>query len=161
MKSRILVSITAIIFHWSLAGQKAIYYIDDNFQTITKDYFNSKKNDFDHLDLTLDHDTAFFNVLVKRDIRLKLKPEQYNEIITDLKSYSGQDIKKNSILVIEYYPGRDRCNSSGKPCLKCQNEFVNKLLTIPNLNHFYIHSSNDSNLKKIKDFIKTPTPFRI
>lgn len=84
-------------------------YFDENYQPISQEVFDQKK--WDHGLLDLEGDSINHMILVHRVNRGTIEDRLALDSVLFLAT--KQEIDPHKPLVIIYYPGKDRCNSSG------------------------------------------------
>lgn len=128
----------------TLFGQKNEIYVNDNLEIITVDEFNKIESLESFINLKFDVDTAFVNVKVKRLIKKKISIALLDSIKSNL-SFKKDYFSKDDIIIINYYPGMDYCNSSGHKSnsyisAKYQN-YERRINRVNNVKQFFVFTS--------------------
>jgi hypothetical protein len=100
------------IFHSTVfTAQNKIIYLDDDLNEITAEVYN-KSNDNNYFLEIVDHNTLF-KIKVERFKAGKLSKTEHLNLKKELSELSGRTISDKSKIIINYYHGKDECNSSG------------------------------------------------
>ncbi len=130
----------------SLYAQKERYYFDDNFNPIgMKDFFNKENLNYEFLKLEIEIDTAIIYKIEKRELKGKLNKENHLLILNYIKKIINKEVDSSKTILINYYPGKDKCNSTGGKSyvLNLHQEYVKKLKSYKNVNQYFIYKSKD------------------
>lgn len=149
----ILLTITNISF---VFAQKKEVYVNDNLEYISKKEYDGNKGG-DYMNLKFDADSVYLNISVKRIKKGKITPDQLTAIKANLSS-DAMHFVKDDIIVIDYYPGKDACNSSGDKEMTRKNyqEYLKKFKKNQNIKQFFVYKSPEGtaaygNINWIKD----------
>ena len=119
-----------LIVNLVVSQKKEISYYNKNNKEISKRKFynlkalNYKKDVYDRtIDLYFENDSIFICKLVKRRNYGKLSSRTYSAILNNI---NADTISKNDLLVITFYPGKDRCNDTGKIPEMTTWDFIDK-----------------------------------
>ena len=130
-------------------GQKKEIYANDDLIEITKSEFNKEKNPHESYNMRFDLDTLIVNVKVQRVKKGKISKIKLDSIRNELSEVSDKNIPKNNILIINYYHGLDRCNSSGDKSYvrgKYKN-YLRKIKKLKNVNQFFMYKSPEGTVE--------------
>lgn len=136
--------LTIIIFNCTiLFGQKKDIYINDDLYNIGKSNFYKKSNNYKYYNLRFELDTLIVNVKVERIKKGKISKEQLNSIKKELIKDGNQILFENDIIIINYYPGKDKCNSGGNKSLvrKDYRLFLRRLKKLENVKQFFVYKT--------------------
>lgn len=112
MKKILLISFLGIILFACSSlniGKNKMRYFDENNMELSKSKFKRIRSTNEFLDVP--GDSINHKKLVEREEHGKIKNRALLESI--LEKEINQEINSNKPIVIIYYPGKDRCNSSG------------------------------------------------
>ncbi|HBH47809.1 MAG TPA: hypothetical protein DDX98_04180 [Bacteroidales bacterium] len=125
--------------------EKKIKYLNENYQEIDKDEFLNGKSSKQYLDLYFESDTLIQCLLVRRKPIGRLNESQFNELKENL---SIKDKIEDDLIVIIYYPGKDRCNGMERYSTWniFDRDYLKKLKKISDISHHWIYK-DDENLK--------------
>lgn len=144
---KILLIIFLFCAYSSFSQQKQALYLNENNQSISKKEYRKGENDnstFLHIQHETDSSLEFR--IIRRENRGKLSRENLVLIRTSLEESAQVRIDTNQILVIDYYPGKDRCNSSSDQTptylRKHYREYIKELYGIAPLQQFNIYSDS-------------------
>lgn len=158
MKTKLLILILGFITV-STFGQKKEIYLNDDLVEITQADFKKTDIQYQFYNLRFELDTLIANVKVQRIRKGKISNEMLDSIKSELSTISGDSIPKNNFIVINYYHGLDRCNSSGdKSYVRAKyKRFLKKIKKNGNVSQFFMYKSPEGTkeyakqLKWIKD----------
>lgn len=124
-------------------GQVKEIYLNDDLNEISLLDFNNLKDPYKNFDVRFDMDTLIINVKVQRISKGQIAPSKLDSIRNELSSLSGRSIPKNDVLIINYYPGLDWCNSTGDKSLTRVNykSFLKKLNKTEDASQFFVYKS--------------------
>jgi hypothetical protein len=88
-------------------------YYDDNNVAISQDVYLRKLKSAKKFDLTVTQGNVIVHNMVDREEHGTLPVPFMRVLRADLKASTGKTIDSTHLLVIEYYPGPDPCNTSG------------------------------------------------
>ena len=114
---------------FSASAQQKINYCDENLKPITKEYYAKMSKNVDFLSIQHQVDSTVYTILVQRDQSGTIPLDSLKLLRKDLEMSTQTSINEQQTLVIEYYPGSDRCNSSGAGnylMRKSDNDFKKK-----------------------------------
>ncbi len=142
MKTKLLTLILGLITVSTFAQKKEIYLNDDLIE-ITQSDFKKTDEQYKFYNLQFELDTLIANVKVQRIRKGKIASELLNLIKSEISTISGDTIPKNNFIVINYYHGLDKCNSSGdKSFVRAKyKRFLKKLKKAENISQFFIYKS--------------------
>lgn len=129
-----------LLFATKSAAQNTQIYLDDNLNKISKKEFEKplRKNEYA---TNFKLDTAEVNIRVNRFSSGKLSVEEF-KLIKDLLSEQSQiTISEKDVVIINYYPGKDECNSTGNLELvkKKYQDYISKIAEKKNIKQFFIY----------------------
>jgi hypothetical protein len=141
MKYKLLILFFGLITYSSLGQTKEIY-LNDELINITESEFK-KATEEGTFNMKYDLDTLIINVKVLRIKKGKITKQKLDSIRTYLSNSSDKEINENNTLIINYFPGIDRCNSgSGNPILrKKYSRYLQKINNIENVSQFFVYKS--------------------
>ena len=142
MKHLILILIIGLIHTLSFSQAKEIY-LNDDLIDISKAEFDKKTDRQLYFDLRFESDTLIVNVKVDRFKKGTISKTQLDAIRTQLSAARHQKIKEHTILVINYYPGLDRCNSTGLKYYRNEHyeRYIKRIKRFKNVNQFFVYKS--------------------
>lgn len=145
MRKRFFILITLFIANYGFSQEKKLFFYNENVEEITKDEFYKQRNYQKNLDLYFENDTLINCVLIQRKNYGQLSEEDFKKLKNSLSSNTNLD---GELIVIVYYPGKDRCNGMERISTWniFDNDYLRKLRKINSYNHFWIYK-NDENLK--------------
>lgn len=130
------------------AQRKRAYYFDENNQPISARQYRLYEEDteeiLDYMYLDFETDTGRVFVQVRRALHGDLHPDSLRLIRQDLEEAARVNIDSTHILVLNYYPGQDECNSSGTKDRRWIKTFhrayLKKLYSLAPLDQFSVYS---------------------
>ena len=129
------------------AQKKKVYYQDENGNNIDSQAYSKDKNDPAYFHLKFDLDSARVFVKVTRKHSGTMNLDSLNLIKKDLEKVSNASIDPAHIIVIDYYPGKDKCNSSGTTDTELiqneQNDYLKKLHRLAPVSQFFIYNEKE------------------
>lgn len=126
----------------SNAQDKKTYYFDEDSNQMNRSEFLKTNNGSNYFYQTFDIDTAYLSISFKRKNHRKLKSDQLKELVSTLEQVSKRDIKDSEFIVINYYPGKDRCNSGKTQSSKnFTSAYLKQLNKIAPVSQFWIYKS--------------------
>lgn len=145
MRKRFFILTTLFIANYGFSQEKKLFFYNENIEEITKDEFYKQRNYQKNLDLYFENDTLINCVLIQRKNYGQLSEEDFKKLKNSLSSNTNLD---GELIVIVYYPGKDRCNGMERISTWniFDNDYLRKLRKINSYNHFWIYK-NDENLK--------------
>lgn len=166
---RIVLSLVFILItnYVSTQVEKPVHYQDENKDFISKEVFlkklRNRKDSINYFPINFVTDSSYIQRLVKRKNygrlnELKLK-ELYQSISTD------KTIPTEKYTIIQYHPGKDRCNDGQMRANRYEKHYLKKLKKTFNYKHFWIHkidgtmNFNQRNIDWITDINKTVERF--
>lgn len=125
--------------------EKKVVFLNENHQEIDKIKFVNGKYSKKYLDLYFESDTLIKCLLVKRISMGRLNKNQLKELKESLTIKDGIDDK---LIVIIYYPGKDKCNGMERYSNWniFDRNYLKKLNKISDISHHWIYK-DDENLK--------------
>lgn len=101
-----------LFFSIASFGQE-IHFFDVHGNRITKEQFERQRDNRVNLGLSFQKGKITETRLVVRTNTGVISPEVRNAILLNLQQVSGKIIDKSEMIIINYYQGKDKCNSSG------------------------------------------------
>ncbi len=98
---------------FSFSQKKDYYYNEFGAEITKKEYKKRGRSRTDFLFLSYDIDTAYVNIIEKRKVIGRVHPDTLATIKRNIEVSIGEALPPHSYLIINYYPGMDRCNASG------------------------------------------------
>lgn len=135
MKNYILYLV--LLFTIKSGAQKSTIYLDDSLNVISKLEFKKPLKQYESI-TSIVFDSVKAKVKFNKTYEGKLSDEEHKHLKEELISGSNIAILNDDIIVINYYPGKDKCNSSGN------RDFVK--------NRYQDYNSQISKLKYVKQF---------
>lgn len=132
-------------FYLAQTQSKPINYYNYELENIPKTEFDRAIRVKNYRYNRYDLDDQVANILYQNKTTGKLESEEFSQ----LKNYLGKiEPLKNDILIIIYYPGKDRCNrgQSSSTWNIFDNDFIRKVNKISTTHVFWIYK-NDEDLK--------------
>lgn len=132
-----------------VSSQKKEFYVDDNFNEISKKEF-LKKNDKMSYSWSVDQDSTIYNIRVKRIVAGKLNEDQLNSVKKILNIQ--QNFNKN--ITINYYQGLDVCNKNSDQndyVISDLKEYIKKFKKI-NSSLFLVYSDEEGLRNRLQKF---------
>ena len=132
-----------------VSSQKKEFYVDDNFNEISKREF-LKKNDKMSYSWSVDQDSTIYNIRVKRIVAGKLNEDQLNSVKKILNIQ--QNFNKN--ITINYYQGLDGCNKNSDQndyVISDLKEYIKKFKKI-NSSLFLVYSDEEGLRNRLQKF---------
>ncbi len=129
-------------------GQTKEIYLNDNLKNISKSEFNETTKEHTY-NLKFDLDTLIVNVKVLRVKKGKISTQKLDSIKANLSESSGKEINENSIIIINYFPGLDKCNSgSGSSFLREKySRYLRKINKNENVSQFFVYKTIEGTKK--------------
>ena len=117
-------------------------YLNDDLVKISEAEFE-KNEPFQFYYLSFDLDTLIANVKVQRIEKGNITLTKLDSIKREISISANQNISPNDILIINYYPGPDRCRASAeKSYVRARYEkFSKKVEQLENVRQFFIYKS--------------------
>ena len=142
MKTKLFTLILGLITI-STFGQKKEMYLNDDLVEITQTDFKKADVPYKFYNLRFELDSLIANVKVQRIRKGKITNELLDSIKSELLTISGDSIPKNNFIIINYYHGLDRCNSSGdKSYVRAKyKRFLKKINKTKNISQFFMYKS--------------------
>ena len=140
---RIFLIIVIGLIHMSSFGQAREIYVNDDLINISKAEFDEKTDEQLYFDIRLESDTLIINVKVDRFKKGRITKTQHDAIRRELSAARHQKIDEQTIVVINYYPGLDRCNSTGLSHYRKESyeRYIKKIKRFKNVNQFFVYKS--------------------
>ena len=123
-------------------GQTKEIFLNDDLDSISEKEFNKKTRGRTY-NLKFNLDTLIVNVKVLRVRKGKISYEVLKSIKANLSEASGTEIDEKNILVINYYPGLDICNSgAGSASLRQKfSRYLRKINSFENVSQFFVYKT--------------------
>ena len=133
-----------IFISCSTFGQRKVY-LNDNLIEISKKEFDLIVKHHGNYNLEFDLDTIVAKVAVKRIKKGKISLEKLDFITEELSKNSIIKIPKNGLIIINYYPGKDNCNSTGNIefVRKKYLNYSDRISRLENINQFFVFKSKE------------------
>jgi hypothetical protein len=141
-------------------SQKKNYYFDINSNRITQnEYKKINDNPVEYLKVKVVSDTAKIYTIEKRELMGSLNNDSYDELFLYLNSISEKKVDSSKTIIINYYPGFDKCNqTSGKDYVNnLQIFFLNQINSNGKVEYYFICKSfegiefYDQSIKRLMD----------
>ena len=139
-------------------GQKKEIYLNDNLEYITKIEFDKNTFNDGYLKLKYDVDSVFVNISVKREVKGKISTSLLDTIKSNLSTDENYFVD-NKYIVINYYPGRDNCNTTGNKVyvIEKYENFLRKIKRNKQIKQFFVYKDIEGtesygNINWIKDY---------
>ena len=145
MKFKFILFLLVFSFHLSYS-QKKKYYLDQYSKQITKREFNNFDNiPYEYIRIAYENDTAKVNKIEIREVKGKLDKNTHNAIIQFLARKDAKVVDDSKTIIINYYPGRDQCNSTGNPyyVIDLYKNFLAEIKFDRNVNQYFFYNSSD------------------
>ncbi|RZJ73899.1 hypothetical protein [Flavobacterium sp.] len=137
-KALILLLISTSVF-----AQKK-YYFDLEGKPMKPGKFENSRNYREYIKSESRSDTATIFRLEERFVEGSLSASQHAKIVGSLRLQSGDSLRAKTI-VIDYYPGKDACNSSGGGADDSYwIPYLTDLKKFPSVKQFFIHTPDES-----------------
>lgn len=121
---------------------KKIYYLNENLSPITQNFFWKGQNGGDYFHLKYELDTAILYIKVAQKHQGEIFIDSLNLLKEDLEISADLKIDPKQLIVINFYPGIDPCNSSGttnRGWIKNKHEkYLKELHSMAQVSQFYI-----------------------
>src|SRR5690606_11792057 len=135
------------------------FYLNDDLSEISQFEFNKKNDFYKYYSLQFETDSLITNIKVQRVKKGKISNEKLDSIKSELFKLSNQKIPDSNLIIINYYPGLDRCNSSGNKSMVRANykRFLKNLKKFEGVSQFFVYKFPEGkeeygeNLTWIKD----------
>lgn len=138
-----LFTLVLIFLTTLMHAQSKEIYLNDDLLKISKAEFNNTHDQDKFFDLRFELDALVVIVKVQKIRKGKISNELFNTIKSELKTLSGDTISNDNIIVINYFHGVDKCNSSAnKSYVRASyKRFLKKIRTMKNVNQFFMYKS--------------------
>lgn len=126
--------------------EKQFIYFNESYQEINEKEFLKGRSSREFLSLYFENDSLIQCLLIRRKKIGKLNKNHFSQLKEIL---SINDIVKNHLIVVIYYPGKDRCNDTKKRYSGWNifdRDYLKQLNRINDISHHWIYK-NDKNLK--------------
>lgn len=142
MKTKLFTLIFGLLTISTFAQKKEIY-LNDDLVEITQADFKKTDEPYKFYNLRFELDTLITNVKVQRIRKGRVSNELLNLIKSELSTISGDSIQSDNFIVINYYHGLDRCNSTGdKSYVRGKyKKFLEKIKKMKNVSQFFMYKS--------------------
>ena len=140
---QLLLILTISVIHTCSYGQIKSIYLNDDLIEISKADFERKTDPKLYFDLRFESDTLIAHVKVDRYKKGRISKIQLDAIQKELSTARQQKIEEHTILVINYYPGSDRCNSTSLKGYRNEQyeRYIKKIKKFKNVNQFFVYKS--------------------
>ncbi|WP_339889944.1 hypothetical protein [uncultured Flavobacterium sp.] len=134
-------------------GQKNDIYVNEDLEVISKEEFN--KNHFTegylYLKYETEIDSVFANINVQREKKGKISSDLLDSIKLSL-STEVNYFSENEFIVINYYPGKDACNSFGKRDMTIDRyrDYLRKIRKNKKAKQFFVCKSSEGTERYLK-----------
>lgn len=129
------------------AQNKKTYFLKEDLTQTSEKAFWKDKDAPGLLHLKYYADTADFYVKVTREHTGILSKDSLNLLKKDLEQSAGASIDPGNMIVIDFYPGKDACNSGGTTdravMKKYHDEYLKKLHSLAPISQFYIYGQKE------------------
>lgn len=127
-----------------LSQEKKVVYLNEFNQEISENEFKEGRSAKGILDLYFENDSLVKGLLVRKKSIGKLNENKFNKL---KKSLSIENKINDGLIVIIYYPGKDRCNDvkNYSTWNIFDKDYLKRLKRISNVSHHWIYK-NDENL---------------
>ena len=130
----------------SAYSQKPIYYFDENDIEISeKIYLEKYRNREDSIyyhSISLENDTCFVQKLVNKEPKGRLSKKAFDVLISSLNKSNPKP--KAKYTVIQYYPGKDRCNGGKFYGNRFDKGYLRKLKKEFSFNNYWVYKFDES-----------------
>ena len=135
----------ATLFGLTAVAQNERYY-DEQGQSISKSKFTAFSNYKNFVKSELRNDSLTIFRLEPRLAEGVLTIIQHSEILTNLEAQSGISLTGKTI-VIDYYPGKDKCNSRGSSTIRDNKwkSYLEALKERPQVRQFFVYAVANEN----------------
>ena len=142
-----LIIIISIFYSTIFNAQNKIIYLDDDLNEIKAKAY-AKSNDNNYF-LEIEDNDTLFKIKIKHFKAGKLSKTEHLNLKEELSKLSGQTISDKSKIIINYYHGKDKCNSSGNPKLAGERfiSFSEKVNNKRNTVQLFMYKSSEDLLK--------------
>lgn len=117
-------------------------FVNDDLEKITEKKYDASLENGDYR-ISYDLDTLTLNVRVTRTTQGQLSLESYKLIRSTLEKASGEKIQDGNTIVIDYFPGIDRCNTASKPkdpqIIYYREQYLEEISKIKQVNQFNVY----------------------
>ena len=141
MKNIVLLFLIGFLTIKSYSQKKEIY-LNDDLESISESEFKEKKEPFSY-NIKYDLDTIIVNVKALRIKKGLISKQKLDSIKNNISKVSGKTIKESDMIVINYYPGLDNCNSSySNPFLREKySQYLKEIKKNENVSQFFIYKT--------------------
>lgn len=132
-----------LFLSFKISAQKnKIIYVNEQKQEIDKLEFQKLKKTDEYWDIYFQQDSLDIYLLVKRNTKGKISKNQLNQLKENL---SIKEITTNTIIVIIYYPGKDKCNATKKTSSWniFDKNYLKKLNKISKISHHWVYKDSE------------------
>lgn len=129
-------------FLYNSFGQTKEIYLNDDLKNISESEFNETTKDFTY-NLKFDLDTLIVNVKVLSVKKGEISKQKLDSIKANLSESSKKEINESDIIVINYFPGLDRCNSgAGSSFLREKySRYLRKINKNEDVSQFFVYKT--------------------
>lgn len=141
MKYFVLI-VSICVFNTAFSQKKKKIFLDINENKITAKEFYKAIDYSKNLELSFQTDSTQTMVLVPREVSGVLPKSVFNT----LKSNLTEQVINNELIIIMYYPGKDRCNATKTESKwnAFDNDYPKKLNKITAYKQFWVYKSYDN-----------------
>ena len=126
-------------------SQKKKYYLDEYSNKITKHDFKGYHDRLKYLQLNFENDTARICKVERRELKAKLSKVKYDLLLNYLGKKDSKIINTTKTIVINYYPGKDQCNSTGNNyyLMNLYKDYLKEVDMLEDVNQYFFYKSVD------------------
>ncbi|MBK7810076.1 MAG: hypothetical protein IPO62_01200 [Saprospiraceae bacterium] len=139
-----LILILFLLFEINVVAQKKIIYINDILEVITRQQFKARLTNYDYC-ISFDLDTLIVNVRVTRIREGKISEKYLQEIKNNITLTTGSPISDEVKLVLNFYPGIDKCNTASETndlqLIERYLKYSEEIKKIQNVKQFFVYKS--------------------
>ena len=149
MNTKLILLLLTFCFTFTFSQKKELY-VNEDLKLISKTEFENETHNSVSSNFRFELDTCFLNVKVLKHKKGTIEMSLLDSIKKNFSKTNSQKINDTDILLINYYPGNDKCSTTSyKENFKKRHNQVNKKMNkIENLKQLFIYKSNEN----IKDF---------
>lgn len=129
-------------------GQTKEIYLNDDLKSISESEFNETTKELTY-NLKFDLDTLIVNIKVLRVKKGIISKQKLDSIKVNLSESSGKEINESDIIIINYFPGLDRCNSgTGSSFLREKySRYLRKINKNEDVSQFFVYKTIEGTKK--------------
>ncbi|MBD3584066.1 hypothetical protein [Flavobacterium selenitireducens] len=140
MKIILLILYFSVLFN--AYSQSKMIFVNDDLEEITEKKYKSSLSSSEYR-ISYDLDTLTLNVRVQRIKEDKLSSDEYISIKNSLEKASGTKIQAGNTIVVDYFPGIDRCNTASIPkdpqILYFKEKYATEVSSLKKVNQFFVY----------------------